>query len=203
MSVSRASDLLARAANEADRTERHLLVAAALREVLDHEPIVVGGTAEDLYTGDVYRETDLDLCGWVAVDEEPILRKLGFVREGRYWVHTPSKVAVEFPESRIDGDEARVLRRPTGGGIAAVIGVDDLYLDRIRQATADDRASEGRGARAGLAVALAAYDEIDWRYVERVIAKTEQDNSLVGKPMREVHKKIRRRLLSALRNDGR
>jgi len=203
VSVSRANDLLARAANEANRTERHLLVAAALREILDREPVVVGGTAEDLYTGDVYRETDLDLCGWVTVDEEPILRKLGFVRDGRHWVHTPSKVAVEFPESEIDGDEACVLRRPTGGGIAAVIGVDDLYLGRIRQATADDRASDGRSARAGLAVALAAYDEIDWRYVERVIGKAEHDDPLLGKPMREVHKKIRRRLLSALKNGER
>jgi len=199
VSVSRARELLAHAGVEPDRLQRHLLVAAALREVLSREPIVVGGTAEDLYTGDVYVETDLDLCGWVSPEENGLLRDLGFTRRGRHWFHASSKIAVEFPEPRIDGDEARVVRRAVGSGIAAVIGVDDLYLDRIRQATADERNADSEAARAALAVAVASYEEIDWRYVERSIEATEKDNPLLGQPMRTVHSRVRRRLLSALK----
>jgi hypothetical protein len=199
VSVSRARELLAQAGVESDRLQRHLLVAAALREVLGREPIVVGGTAEDLYTGDVYVETDLDLCGWVSPEEHDLLRSLGFTQEGRHWFHARSKIAVEFPETTIDGDEARVVHRAVGSGIAAVIGVDDLYLDRIRQATVDERNPDSEAARAALAVAVASYDEIDWRYVERTIKATERDNSPLGKPMGTAHRVVRRRLLAALK----
>src|SRR5216684_4221289 len=103
--ASGAAKLLAAAATERNRLERHLLVAAALREVLAHEPIVVGGTAEEFYTAAEYHETDLDLCGWVNDEDRKIMRELGFGKSGRHWVHRGSKVAVEFPELRIDGDE--------------------------------------------------------------------------------------------------
>jgi hypothetical protein len=48
VNVSKAGGLLALAEREADRLKRNLLVAAALREVLHADPIVVGGTAEEL-----------------------------------------------------------------------------------------------------------------------------------------------------------
>ncbi len=179
--------------------ERHLLVAAALREVLDHEPIVVGGTAEDVYTGDTYQETDLDVCGWVTPQEQQLLTEdLEFVKEGRHLTHVPSKVAVEFPESIIDGDEARVVRRQVREGMAAIIGVDDLYLDRVRQATVDD-AEENAGSKAALAIALAAYEDIDWKYVEGRIHMTRRNDPPLGEHMLRVHKRVRRKMLAALR----
>src|SRR2546423_10090694 len=135
---SKARQLLVQAAAEGDRLTRHLLVAAALREVLAQEPIVVGGTAEELYTAAGYHETDLDLVGWLTKAEEQLVADLGFVKWVRHWVHEASKVPVEFPESRLAGDESRVQRRRVGNGTFAVIGVDDLYLDRGRQATPAD-----------------------------------------------------------------
>jgi hypothetical protein len=167
-----------------------------MREVLSREPVVVGGTAEDFYTGDVYVETDLDLVGWVTPEEEGLLHDLGFTKKGRHWFHSVSKIAVEFPEGTIDGDETRILRTSVGSGTVALIGVDDLYLDRVRQATVP------ASHLPALAVAVAAYDEIDWPYVERTIQATVERNPPLGEPMRRVHRSIRRQLLIELRKIG-
>src|SRR5436190_2110398 len=83
--------------------------AAALRRILSHDPIVVGGTAEEYWTAADYHETDLDMCVQLSKVDRSTLAGYGFEREGRHWVSELGKytVAVEFPESRIDGDEDR------------------------------------------------------------------------------------------------
>jgi hypothetical protein len=202
VSVSRADELLAGAAEDPDRLQRHLLVAAALREVLGQEPVVVGGTAEDMYTGETYVQTDLDLCGWVTPEEEQVLFDLNFVHEGRYWRHVPSNVAVEFPESKVHGDEGRFIRKPIGAGLAVIIGVDDFYLDRLRQTTAYPVDPEPTEFKAAVAVAVASYDEIEWSYVEEIIRGTEREDPNLGRAMRATHKRVRRRLLSELKKIG-
>jgi hypothetical protein len=50
VNVSKAEELLRLAGAERKRLDRHLLVAAALRELLMDDPIVVGGTAEEYWT---------------------------------------------------------------------------------------------------------------------------------------------------------
>lgn len=199
MSVSRAEALLGKAAGERNRTRRHLLVAAALREALRVEPVVVGGTAEAVQSGSPYHETDLDLCGVVAPDERAILRGLGFRKRGRHWFHDPSKVAVEFPDTRIDGDEARVERIRVGGGTAAMIGIDDLYLDRLRQATAPLANIEGSiEFHSALAVAAGGFDRIDRRYVLARLREIERSEGRIGQRMRQLDSRIRRRVRRAL-----
>jgi hypothetical protein len=177
---------------------RHLLVAAALRDLLDVEPVVVGGTAEELHSGADYHETDLDVCGWLRPGEARRLCDAGFRKQGRHWVHEGSKVAVEFPESRIDGDENRVERIRVGGGVAAVIGVDDLYLDRLRQATAPLRPEGSVELQSALAVAAGAHDRIDRRYVLRRIGEIERADPALGRRMRSLDSRIRRRVSRAL-----
>lgn len=188
--------LLDEAAAEEDRPQRHLLVAAALHAVLGREPIVVGGAAEDYYVADAYIETDLDLCGWVALDEGKLLRELGFIRRGRHWFHEPTAVAAEFPESKIDGDEGRILRIEIEGGVVAIIGVDDLYLDRVRQSTAEDVPAQQHSA--ALAIAGANLEVMDWPYVEGVLSRTRKDDPRLGKAMSQIHRRIRRQLSRAI-----
>jgi hypothetical protein len=173
VSVSKARELLEGATTERDRLTRHKLVAAAIGEGLSNEPVVVGGTAEDHYTPDEYHEIDLDLCGSVTAEDDEMLLSLGFLREGRHWFHPGPQVAVEFPESRIDGDEGRIVRARIRGSQIAIIGVDDLYLNRVRQATAGEtgRTQEFHSA---VAIASANYEEMDWPYIARRI-KTEAD----------------------------
>jgi hypothetical protein len=200
---SRAEALLAKAATERNRLRRHLLVAAALTEVLEREPVVVGGTAEEMQAGSPYHETDLDLCGVVKHAERAKLRALGFRKDGRHWVHAASDVAVEFPDERIDGEEDRIDRIRLGGGTAAIIGVDDLYLDRLRQASAPISNVEGSTEfHSALAVATGAFERIDRRYVLRRIREIRRRERRVGERMRALDSRIMRLAKRAQRPEG-
>lgn len=159
---------------------------------------MVGGTAEEFHSGAPYHETDLDLCGWLQEREPGTLQEIGFRRQGRHWVHEASKVAVEFPESRIDGDESRIERVRVGRGTAAIIGVDDLYVDRLRQATAPFRPEGSVEFHSALAVAAGAFDRIDRRYVLRRIRYIERSDPPLGRQMRALDTRIRRRVRRAL-----
>jgi hypothetical protein len=197
VNISKARSLLRLARAERERLTRHLLVAAALREVLSGDPIVVGGTAEEYWTAAEYHETDLDLCAYLTREDRAVLTGLGFRREGRHWTHPRINVAAEFPGSRIDGDEARTIEVPVGPGAARVIGLDDLYLDRLRQATIDER-REGVEFQAALAVVAARYEDIDWPYVRGRIEAISDTEGSVGGSMRRLDSKIRRRVRARL-----
>ena len=198
MSRSEAESLLRQADREPDRVRRHLLVAAALGLSLTAEPIVVGGTAEEYWTGAEYHPTDLDVCAPLGPEDEKALRDLGFERDGMHWVrdrgHT---VAVQFPDTRIDGDESRVATERFGSATARIISLDDLYLDRLRQATANEheRSVEFMSA---LAVVAARYDDIDWPYVRRRLGEIGKEEPSIGASMRRIDRRLRRRVRSKL-----
>lgn len=197
MSISLARKLLGRARAEPERLRRHLLVAAALRELLPHEPIVVGGTAEEFWTADEYHETDLDLCAPIDRESEAALARAGFRRHGRHWQSASVSVVVEFPDSRIDGDLERIRRIAVDEATAAVIGVEDLYLDRVRQATVSWPSEDVRFDSA-LAIARARFELLDWRYVRRRLREIAGTEPLVGGPMKRIDSAIRRRVRRAL-----
>jgi hypothetical protein len=193
VSEAEAGRLLVAAGIERNRLRRHLLVAAALRELFPKEPIVVGGTAEEYWTADEYHETDLDLCVSVGDEEERLLTKFGFRIHGRHWMRDDIAVAVEFPDSRIDGDDARTMLASFGEGAARIIGVDDLYLDRLRQATMrEDR--EGIEFHSALAVAVSCFEQIDWSYVRSKLSTVRGFEPAVGESMRRIDSRIRRRV---------
>jgi hypothetical protein len=195
VSSSKARTLLREAAREPDRLTRHLLVAAALRQVLTRDPIVVGGTAEEYWTSAEYHETDLDLCAPLDAGDQRRLADLGLLREGRHWVwgRKGRWVAVEFPDSRIDGDEARTREVSVGSGSARVIGLDDLYVDRLRQATIHEE-TEGVEFASALAVVATRYEDIDWPYVRTRIAAIAHAEGEIGRIMRRLDARIRRRV---------
>lgn len=190
MNDSKTRALLARAVAEPDRVRRHLLVAAALRETLSAEPIVVGGLAEDYYTGDRYNPTDLGLCAPFVKSDERTLVDLGFRREDRHWYHENARVAVEFPDSRIDGDESRTELVDVGGGAARLIGLDDLYLDRLRQATMTE--AQNRIAYLGaVAIAASRFEDIDWVYVRTRIRDVRSSEPETGAAMAKLNRHVR------------
>jgi len=166
-----------------------LLVAAAMREALRYDPIVVGGTAEEFWTAAEYHETDLDLCAPITPRDMETLERLGFRRAGRHWERVGLAVVVEFPESRIDGDEGRTVEAVAGPGRARIIGLDDLYLDRLRQSTIDER-KEGIEFMSALAVVAARHDDIDWSYVAQRI----RGEGTLGHVMKRIDSRIRRRV---------
>ena len=201
--ITRAKRLLAEAAEGSpprNRLERHLLVAAALTEVLAHAPIVVGGTAEEYWTAAEYEETDLDLCAPLQAEDRATIERLGFKREGRHWLDEMANVAVEFPESRIDGDESRIREVQVGEGTARLIGLDDLYLDRLRRSTAFET-SEGIEFKSALSVAVTQFESIDWLYVTDHIRERIGRDPMLGSSMRRLNRKIRQRARRILARD--
>jgi hypothetical protein len=158
----------------------------------------VGGTAEEYWTADEYHQTDLDICVPLTTGDEAALRRFGFRKRGRHWSLDLASaiVAVEFPDSRIDGDESRTVEPRIGPGRPRIIGLDDLYLDRLRQATMSTH--EGVEFHSALAVVAAAYDEIDWRYVRKRLRKIADDNPALGDPMKRLDSRIRRRVRRVL-----
>jgi hypothetical protein len=190
VSISDARKLLASAEPQGDRLRLHLVVGAALRSALSFEPIVVGGTAEEFWTAREYHETDLDLVGSLRRQDRETLQQLGFSVKGRHWLHRSLPIACEFPESRLDGDVDRTRLEPVGEGAARIIGVDDLYVDRLRQATVREE-HEGIEFDSALAVGASCYDIIDWPYVEKRIQEAE---AYVGEPMKRIDARIRRRV---------
>ena len=193
MSDSNAKRLLAQAAREAERLRRHLLVAAALAEVLPDEPVVVGGTAEEYWTTVEYHETDLDLCVPLGPRAAAKLSSLGLLKEGRHWVHPLSGVAVEIPASFIDGDPARTVVVPLAPGRARIIGVEDLYLDRLRRATVDE-SYENFSFQSALAIAADRFEQIDWSYIRARLGRLTRDEPQTGRSMKKLGSRIERRV---------
>lgn len=185
--------LIAIAAAERVRLRRHLLMAAALREILGEDAVVVGGTAEEFWTADEYHPTDLDICAPIAAGAKARLRAHGFEREGRHWFHPQVNVAIEFPDDRIDGDMERVVDVAIARGSARMIGLDDLYLDRLRQATMIE-GREGVEFLSALAVAAARMDAFDTRYLARRLSAIEGSEPEIGSAMRRIDRRIRARV---------
>jgi hypothetical protein len=193
VSISLARRLLDEAASTADRVRRHLLVATALQAAYPHRVVVVGGAAEDYWANDQYTPTDLDATG-DALPE--LLVKLGFRRDTdrRHWYHAPSDVVVEFPVERLAGDWDRIVEIPLGQGSAWVISLEDLYLDRLSQSTAQEVGwADGREFKAALAIAAARADQMDWGYVRRLIRESALRSQLETR-----HRAVRRRIRQAV-----
>jgi hypothetical protein len=125
------------------------------------------------------------------------LRKLGFERTGRHWERPGLAAVVEFPDNKIDGDERRTKEVKIGPGRCLVIGLDDLYLDRLRQATIDER-REGIEFKSALAVVAARYEDIDWSYVRRRLEEIRSREGGLADSMKRIDSRIRRRVRRAL-----
>jgi hypothetical protein len=176
--------------------DQRLLVAAAMSAVMSPPPIVVGGTAEEFWTGDEYHPTDLDLIPGPSKADQSALRTLGFRKEGRHWVRKHIPIATEFPH-----DETFEVRRTfdvkIGSGMVKIIGVDDLYLDRLGQSTSTMKV-EDQHFSSLIAVALTNWEKLDWRYIETRIKETVEAKPALGDSMRTMHRRCRRTARNAL-----
>ena len=175
---------------------QRLLVAAALSVVMSPPPIVVGGTAEEFWTGDEYHPTDLDLIPGPSRADQEAFRDLGFKKEGRHWVREDIPIATEFPQ-----DESFEVRRTFDQKVADVlvkiIGVDDLYLDRLGQSTSTINIRDQHFSSL-LAVALTNWGNLDWPYIETRIVEITTVTADLGDSMRTMHRRCRRATRNAL-----
>jgi hypothetical protein len=174
---------------------QRLLLAAAITTLFRREPIVVGGTAEEYWAGGEYHPTDLDLCPRPSAIDIKALTNVGLRRRGRHWVRGDLPVAVEFPGS---GDDIqRTVAVKVGGVSVLMISCEDLYLDRVRQATVS-WPREDVSFDSALAISLTNYIRLDWEYVRSRIRAIVSAESRIGNLMIAVNRRVRSRARRAL-----
>lgn len=185
-----AKALLGRIPKEKKELRRRLLLAAAITKLMDTAPIVVGGTAEEYWAGGEYHATDLDLCPPPSPTERKALGSVGLRKMGRHWVADGLPVAVEFPGLGDDIERTEVI---TVGGVSIrMIGREDLYLDRVRQATVG-WPREDISFDSALEIALTNFSQIDWDYTRERIARIKRHEARVGDAMAGVNRRVRSR----------
>jgi len=185
-----AEELLLRIPRARSRLRQRLLLAAAITKLFSAEPIVVGGTAEEYWAGGEYYPTDLDLCPRPSARDLKALATVGLRKRGRHWVRDDLPVAVEFPGSGDDIKRTVVVR--VGGVSILMISCEDLYLDRVRQATMsfprEDMSFDG-----ALEIALTNYETMDWDYIRERIRTAVSTEKQVGTIMVGVSRRVRSR----------
>ncbi|HEV2416084.1 MAG TPA: hypothetical protein VGX27_14870 [Candidatus Dormibacteraeota bacterium] len=185
-----AQTLLSKARTTERRLDQRLLVAAAFTTVMQSSPIVVGGTAEEYWTRDEYQPTDLDLIPGPSLADEAAFKEIGLEKEGRHWVSKDLPVATEFPHDT-SFEVMRTSHIAVGGVDVKVIGVDDLYLERLGQTTMSESTDHVHFASV-LAVAVANWGQLDWSYIEKRIRDTIASNPRLGASLMKMHRICRR-----------
>jgi hypothetical protein len=97
----------------------------------DKSPVVVGGTAVDIYTKGLFPSRDIDLIGYRRVIGEILEKKFGFARAGRHWVNERIGIFIEVPGDYFSGDKNKITTIWVGSLKLYVIGIEDLIIDRL------------------------------------------------------------------------
>jgi hypothetical protein len=195
-----AQALLERIPKTRSGLRQRLLLAAALTKLLSKGPIVVGGTAEEHWAGNEYHATDLDLCPRLSPIDVKSLTAIGMRQSGRHWVRPDLPVAVEFPGSGDDIERTVVVK--VHGVAVRMISCEDLYLDRLRQATVS-WPREDISFDSAMAIALTNYLTLDWDYVRYRLRAAVSTERKVGLLMAAVNRRVRARARRAHLTVGR
>ena len=144
-------------------------------------PIVVGGSAVEFYSEQIYTSLDIDLIGNRKVIGEILKSKFGFETSGRHWINEQMGLFVEVPGSNLAGDENKLTRidlKILSISIplsVSVIGIEDLILDRMRACIYWKSETDCEQAR----FLLKAYkNRIDLEYLKET-AKREEDRKVI------------------------
>jgi len=116
--------------------KRQLLMAALITNLLEQKgkdaPIVIGGCALSYYSREVYFTADIDLAYADREALDTVLKNIGFVKQGRYWVNEDLKMAIEVPASILVGEDSPIEIVEFGEGLQCrIIGIEDLIIDRL------------------------------------------------------------------------
>ncbi|MEA2009638.1 MAG: hypothetical protein U9N78_02935 [Actinomycetota bacterium] len=150
-----------------DSVKRHLLVVAAVEAIIGRPVVLVGGAAVNVVTG-TYYPTDLDLVASVSAADREKLVSAGFDWAGVGHRHLSltlpddEVILVEFPDSVLDTVFPPEQIEVDPGVFVSVISLNDLVMDRLRQAT------DGTIVTLDAAIDLTsvAYASIDWSWLE-------------------------------------
>lgn len=157
--------------------KRQLLMVALITKLLEQKgkeaPVVIGGCALSYYTREVYFTADIDLAYSDREALDNVLKEIGFVKEGRYWVNEELKIAIEVPTSILIGEDSPVEIVELAENLQCkIIGIEDLIIDRLNackywKSEIDCEMVE---------LLIERYTkELDWIYLEKKAGKPEND----------------------------
>ena len=157
--------------------KRQLLVLAfisqRMKELGSQVPVLIGGCALAYYSREVYFTTDIDLACPDRKTLDEVLRSIGFVAEGRYWVHKSMNLMVEAPAGALVGEDATREIVEMGNGLeCCVIGLEDLLIDRMNACVHWNSKKECEMVEFLIGMWSA---EIDWKYLLERAEKPEND----------------------------
>ncbi|MGB8215945.1 MAG: DUF6036 family nucleotidyltransferase [Candidatus Methanoperedens sp.] len=94
-------------------------------------PIVVGGSAVDIYTEGIYPSHDIDLVSNRKIIGEILENVFNFKQSGRHWINEQIGLAVEVPGSSLAGDKDKITVARIENLKVYIIGLEDLIIDRL------------------------------------------------------------------------
>jgi len=132
-------EALSRIKEETNELKKMLLFMAWLNKKLKETgiktlPILVGGSAVELYTFGHYVSGDIDLVAQNRDEIKNILLSTGLFREvGRIFVSEELGIFVDIPDNVLAGsyEKIRTIKIPELEAEIKVIGVEDLIIDRL------------------------------------------------------------------------
>ena len=157
--------------------KKQLLTVALITRLLEETgrsaPVIIGGCALSYYSREIYFTADIDLAYADREALDAVLKKIGFEKSGRYWVHEGLKVVIEAPASVLAGEDSPVEIVEMGEGLQCrIIGIEDLVIDRLN--ACKHWKSEIDCEMAELLVKK-YFNELDWSYLEEKAARSEND----------------------------
>ncbi|MEF9426059.1 MAG: DUF6036 family nucleotidyltransferase [Candidatus Mariimomonas ferrooxydans] len=167
--------------NQIKKTEsplkKQLLTVALISRLLEEEgkdtPIVIGGCALSYYSREVYFTADIDLAYADREALDSVLKTIGFIKKGRYWVNEDLKLAIEAPASILNGEDSPLEIVELDEGLKCrIIGVEDLIIDRLN--ACKHWKSEIDCETVDLLI-WRYLKELDWDYLEKQAAKPDNN----------------------------
>lgn len=116
----------------AEGPDRTAAIAHWLQSLYREEdiPVLVGGSAVELYTGGAYTTGDLDFIGHVSSAARKALTEAGFTRYGKNWIHEGTRIFLEFPSGSLGEDERKAVLT-VGRLRIQIVSPEDLLVDRL------------------------------------------------------------------------
>ena len=157
--------------------KRQLLMVGLITRILEERgrpsPILIGGGALSYYTREVYFTSDIDLAYGDRDTLDAVLRELGFLKQGRYWLQQDLDIALEVPVTSLPGEDSPIEIAELGDGLVCrIIGMEDLIIDRLNackhwKSKTDCEMTE--------LLILKYGPDLDWEYLEHRAARPEND----------------------------
>jgi excisionase family DNA binding protein len=113
------------------KTELKLEFLAKLNSELEKQNlkiILVGGQAVEFYTGGGYTTGDIDVICSNPDSLGKMLIKMGFSKEGRFWINNEQDLFIECPSDHFNGKTIKVNMQ---SGPLYISSPEDMIVDRL------------------------------------------------------------------------